>query len=149
MDRRYAKRMQAYWTRLEARARARIDRLDVSNRLDYWHLHPDGCGRGNAYAEQRMHVAALTIRLLCRLRQRTANAARPIQLWATLCRDTMDDAVFAHSPNPNGTPYPHAFDGVRWDAEMPEWVRAMADAEGCEAGVDGTGDSETYVIRCR
>ena len=123
MDRRYRKRMQAYWSRAEARGRRNIDRLDLTSWFDYWHTHVDWYGRGSR-TENIPEIAAATVRLLQYLEMRARGRSEPIQLWATLCGNTMDNAVYAHSPNPNGTPYPHEFAAATWDVPVPDWVSA-------------------------
>ena len=148
MDRRYRKRMAAYWVRAEARACRRIDALDISSWFDCWHTHVDWYGRGNSREESREDVAASTVRVLTHLAERAETRHEPLQIWATLCNDTMDNAVYAHSPNPNGTAYPNEHHGVLWGKPVPEWVSAAVNATH-EVGVAGHGDGVVYVIRPR
>jgi hypothetical protein len=148
MDRRYRKRMAAYWARAETRACRKIDGLDLSSWFDYWHTHVDWDGRGNAHAENRADVAASTVRVLRHLATRAEVRHEPLQIWATLCSDTMSNAVYAHSPNPNGTPYPAEHRGVSWGESVPKWVDAAVDPAQ-EVGTTGHGTDLVYVIRPR
>jgi hypothetical protein len=148
MDRRYRKRMAAYWARAEARARRKIDALDLSSWFDFWHTHVDWYGRGNAHIENRADVAASTVRVLRHLEERAGLREEPFQVWATLCNDTMDNAVYAHSPNPNGTAYPEVHRGVLWGAPVPKWVSAAVDAAH-EVGAFSRGEGFVYVVRRR
>ena len=149
MDRRYQKRMSAYWARAEARGCRSIDRLNLSGWFDYWHTHVDWYGRGNARPENRLDVATSTIRLLRYLEGRAQSRHEPLQAWATLCTNTMDNAIYAHSPNANGTPYPNDFHGVQWDAPVPQWVSTAATDSTHEIGTVSYDGDVVYLVRKR
>lgn len=148
MDRRYRKRMQAYWARAEARGRRSIDRLDLTSWFDYWHTHVDWYGRGNSRSENIPEIAAATVRLPHYLEMAASGRSEPIQIWATLCGNTMDNAVCAHSKNPNGTVYPHDFPGVTWDSPVPDWV-ADAVPNTHQVGTTSSGGEVVYLVRRR
>ncbi len=150
MDRHYRKRMSAYWARAVAKGCRQIDRLDFSSWFDYWHTHIDWYGRGNDRPENRSDVAKATISLLKYLEQRAqATTYAPIQIWATLCPNTIDNAVYAHSVNPNGTPYPHDFHGVQRDASVPEWLSAEVIDDSYDIGLISDDGEITCFIRPR
>ena len=149
MERRYRKRMQAYWSRAEARGRRNIDRLDLTSWFDYWHTHVDWYGRGNSRAENIPEIAATTVRLLQYFETLAQGRSEPIQLWATLCGNTMDNAVYAQSPNPNGTPYPHDFAAVAWDTVAPDWVSAAVPGTTHQIGTASYDGEVVYLIRQR
>ncbi|WP_349656446.1 hypothetical protein [Xanthomonas sp. 10-10] len=106
MDRRRRKRMERYWARAEAKARAAVDRLDPESWFDLWHTHLDWDGRGRASVEDRQMVNAVAVRVLCYLEKRLAHRGAAVQLWADLNSDTMDTGIYAHSANLNGTTFP-------------------------------------------
>lgn len=147
MDRRYRKRMTAYWARAESRGRCNIDRLDLSSWFDHWHIHVDVQGRGNTRPENRLDVATATISLLKYLEQRTQARLEPLQVWAVICTSTGDNAVYVHSPNPNGAPYPNEFRDVQWGAPVPEWVSAVNIDSGYEVGVAKRVGECFYIVR--
>ncbi|WP_139215459.1 hypothetical protein [Lysobacter sp. cf310] len=149
MDRRYRKRMQAYWARAEARGRRQIDRLDMNSWFDFWHVHVDWYGRGNTGPENVPEIAAATVRLLQYLETFAKDRSEPIQLWATLCSNTMDNAVHAHSRNPNGTAYPHGFHAVDWDPTVPDWVAAAVPVGTHQIGSVGDAGEVVYFVRRR
>ncbi|MEG3792609.1 hypothetical protein V1318_21015 [Lysobacter sp. CCNWLW3] len=149
MDRRYRKRMQAYWARVEARGRRHIDRLDLTGWFDYWHTHVDWYGRGNSRPENAPEIAAATVRLLQYLELLAKDRPEPIQLWATLCSNTMDNAVYAHSQNPNGTACPRDFRAVTWDPPVPGWVSAAIPSGGHQIGMASYGGEVVYFVRKR
>lgn len=148
MDRRYRKRMQAYWARAEARGRRKIDDLDLSSWFDCWHTHVDWYGRGINRPENIPEIAAATVRLLRYLEMIAKDRPEPIQLWATLCGNTMNNAVYAHSRNPNGTIYPHDFPGVTWDSPAPDWA-ASAVPNTHQIGTTCYDDGVVYLVRQR
>ncbi len=148
MDHRYRKRMQAYWARVEAREHRKIDRLDIMSWFDYWHTHIDWRGRCKAHPENIQAVISTGIRLLQHLELRAKNRPEPIQLWATICSNTMDNAVYAHSKNPNGNDYPHDFQGVIWDYPVPNWIMALLSTSH-QVGMLNYDDEIIYIIRRR
>ena len=148
MDHRYHKRMLAYWARMEARGRHKIDQRDFSSWFDYWHTHLDWYGRGNSRPENQTEIAAATIRLLQYAETISQNRLEPIQIWATLSSNTMDNAVYIHSPNPNASIFPHDFYGVSWDTPVPDWLK-MDVPNTHEIGKTSYNDITVYNIRKR
>lgn len=73
--------------------------------------------------------------------RRVATRKDPIQVFATLCADTANNAVYLHSANPNGTPFPHPFEGVRWGVAAPVEFSGIFDAALHEVG---RLESETF-----
>lgn len=140
MDRRYKKKMDLYWAREERKNLAYLDRLDWSSWFDFWHLHPDWDARGNRYPVMRSAVANMTLRLFQYAESKAEGRVKPIQLWATFCEDTGDNAVYAHTENPNATSYPYDFAGVEWgqfpiagldsDADLSEYEIGRLNYEG-------------------
>ena len=97
MDRRYRKRMDAYWARVERRLPRDFSQLDAAQGFDYWHTHVDWRGRGSRTPGDRACVAALTYRLLRALEDFAATRPFAVHSWATLCEDTGNNAVYLHS----------------------------------------------------
>jgi hypothetical protein len=141
--------MQAYWARAEARGRRNIDRLDLTSWFDYWHTHVDWYGRGNTRPENVPKIAAATVRLLQHLEGLAKDRSEPIQLWATLCGNTMDNAVYAHSPNPNGSVYAHDFHAVTWDSPVPDWAAAAVPSATHQIGMASYDGEVVYLVRQR
>lgn len=146
VDRRYQKRMIRYWAREEAKANATLDRVLESEWFDYWHTHLDWMGRGNRHISDRFAVAAGLLRLL----ERVASSEREhVQCWVTLAPDTGQSALFLHSPNPQGTPWPHPFDGVIWDIVPPDWLAPLLSSTGLQPGCWGSGERQRLLVRAR
>lgn len=148
MDRRYLKRMDAYWARVERRRRS-FDGIANSDFFDLWHTHIDWRGRGNRSLPDRMRVAELTYRLLLDLNAFARSRPFPVQCWATLCEDTGSNAVFLHSANPNGAPFPYDFDGTQWDVEPPPEAASIAPKVPYRIGRVRHSDSTVHVIQLR
>lgn len=117
--------MESYWARAEVRARASVDRLDPASWFDYWHTHIDWCGRGSSKPENRSMVNAAAIRVLLHLEERLSGRDAPAQTWADLYAETVDTGIYAHSANPNGSPFPCAFGHVNWEAPVPPDIQAL------------------------
>ncbi len=145
VDRRYRKKMLRYWAREEAKADAILDRVLESEWFDYWHTHLDWKGRGNGHPTDRVAIAAALLRLLQRM---VSTARKDVQCWVTLAADTGNSALFLHSRNPQGTPWPHPFEGTRWDAEMPEWLAPLLPVS-MQAGSWGEGEYQMWMVRER
>jgi len=145
IDRRFRKRMARYLAEREKRSLEALADLEIEEWFDFWHLHPDFKMRGNRV---RPMVAALTLRLLEKAESLVAGRRDPIQVWAQLCENTGYTAVYLHSPNPNGTEYPHAFDGVEWGIAEPEELRGLIPPTH-ELGLQMWDGEKIHVIRKR
>ena len=145
-DRRYLKKMTRYWAAEETKANATLDRVRESEWFDYWHTHLDWKGRGNRHVSDRTTVAAGLLRLLKRA---VSSEREDVQCWVMLAQDTGQSALYLHSPNPQGTPWPHPFDGVTWDIELPGWLAPLLSSDGLQAGRWGSGESPRLLVRVR
>ena len=98
--------------------------VSPSGWYDGMHWHVDRSGRGNRrWRERREHLVALftTFR---RLLAETEDWSTLHQAWLWIdAFDSAHDAVYLHTPNPNGDSFPVAFEGTEWDAEVPERLR--------------------------
>lgn len=145
MDRRFEKRIARYLSERERLALERIAKLDMTSWFDFWHEHPDFKVRAN---RAKPMVATLTYSLLKKTESLASTRAQPIQIWATLCENTGDNAIYVHSPNPNGTPFPYVFDGVEWGAKEPPEAVGLVD-EAHELGKGVFENEIVYFIRQR
>jgi hypothetical protein len=59
----------------------------------------------------------------------STQSGRSIQVFVSIAPSTVpeQDALYVHTPNPNGTPFPHQFEGVRWGAPVPPTLRPFID----------------------
>ncbi|WP_421570285.1 hypothetical protein [Stenotrophomonas sp. PD6] len=147
MDRRYLKKMRAYWAREEQRKQRHLRRMVQSPWFDHWHTHPDFKSKGNRCIEDRVAVAAIAIRGLGWLAGELATQKRAVQCWVELYQDTGSDSIWLHSENPNGTSFPRSFDSVSWDQDVPDWLQTLAPVERFEIGRRDWDDEVVYIIR--
>ncbi|MBI2894135.1 MAG: hypothetical protein HYY06_11340 [Deltaproteobacteria bacterium] len=83
---------------------------------DLWHYHADWPGWGNVRWSYRLaHLRALAI-VFRKVIDAMASIPTPFQTWVLLdVDDAGQDAVYIHSPNPNGSPFPLPTGGV-WES---------------------------------
>jgi len=145
MDRRRRSRHFRRWAEAYASAVRSIDRLDVATWFDLWHTHIDWKSMGNRHAEGRSEIARLTYALLRHVEQRFSARSAPVQIFATVCQDTGSNAVYVHSNNPHGTPFPHEFPDVQWGAP-PTGLAGIVDTVTHRVGRIRYTDGTAHVI---
>ena len=149
MDQRYLKRMTAYWGRQKIKSTRSIEGLDYSSWFDFWHTHPDWKSKGNRCPQDRASVALITYELLLYAEKRAESRKAPIQIFATICEDTGRNAIYLHSENPNGRPFPEPFPNVIWGATQPSELAGIVDLETHEIGRSEYSGEIDYIIRRR
>ena len=149
MDRRYHKRMENYWLREERKSIMHFSRLDLTSWFDYWHTHPDWKAKGNKSLGDRVAVASQTYKLLNHAETLLKSRGPSVQCWATFCESTTDNAIYIHSQNPNGSPFPYQFDGIQWGVEPPQEAASLIDLQKHEIGKFDYTDCIVYAIRAR
>ncbi|WNC67362.1 hypothetical protein RI845_12630 [Thalassotalea nanhaiensis] len=146
MDRRYKMRIERYWNKMEKQADEALSKLDFNEWFDLWHTHPDWDGKGNSRPENRQRASTLTIQLLQKVEDLSGNSKKTIQCFAIVCEDTMENSVYIHSENPNGSQFPFLFEDVNWSQKVDE-LESIINKELYEYGVFNKDDSQTYFIR--
>ena len=126
---------------------AALDHLGTNNWFDLWHTHPDWKSKGNRFPENRVAVAQLTYHLLQYAENITIPRNLAIQIWASVCEDTGNNAVYLHTENPNGTPFPYQFEGVEWGVSGPLEIRTIINKSMHEIGRIRYADETVYIIR--
>ncbi|MGZ4996203.1 MAG: hypothetical protein ACXV8J_00010 [Methylobacter sp.] len=143
MDRRLQKRTGRYLAQQERVASDCIERLDINGWFDFWHTHSDMKCKANC---AKSMVALLTYKLLEKAEALFENRQAPIQIWATFCEETGNNAVYIHSPSPNNSSFPYDFDGVVWGTtEPPEVIGLLHSTH--EIGKYQYDDEIVYVVR--
>ena len=147
MDRRYKKRIERYWKKMKEKGSRSLSNLDMESWFDYWHTHPDWEGKGNRCLENRCSAVELGYQLLQQTEILAASRGSQVQAWTTICDNTLDNAVYLHSENPTGTPYPHAFEDCMWGlTEIPN-LSVAVDLNHHEIGCVTYSSGVLYVIR--
>jgi hypothetical protein len=145
MDRRYLKKILRYANSREKVGAQALAQIDPDSWFNGWHFHPDIKSRGN---KAKPIMASLTYRLLCQAEARMEHRGAQAQVWATLEPNTGASAVFIHTDNPYGAPFPWNFAGVDWDVSLPQELERLIEANH-EVGVSSTEDGICYYIRRR
>ena len=146
MDRRFKKKMEQYWKKEKNKSFREIESLDLDSWFDYWHTHPDWSSKGNRNSEMKFWVDRVTYVLLKLIEEKTKGNHHKLQVWATLCDDTGNNAVYIHSENPNGTPFPEKFDNVEWKEKVPQ-VKGVINQDTHQVGKTSYGEEIVYYIR--
>jgi len=120
--------------------------LDFEGWFDFWHTHPDWKGRGNRCRENREAEIRLGYKLLEAAQVLCAGAPRKIQAWLTVCPNSFDDAVYLHSGNPNGTPFPYEFEGVEWDNKEHPLINSIVDKAIYKIGKVQSDSEDVFIV---
>ena len=128
-----------------ARNAARF-KLD-SGWFDLWHTHFDWEGYGRkSRAMRRQFLVALFRAFERALAQ--ARRRRRIQIFLSISRaEPEQDALYVHTPNPNGSSFPHRFPGFRPLRRLPAFVAPHVDRDRFEVLSGRFGGTGWYVVR--
>jgi hypothetical protein len=131
------------------RREAETLRVDIDGWFDNWHTHPDWAGDGNRGARDRRRHLAAGFTLFRRLLEQAGQARGPVQVFMLIdALDSSQDAVYVHTPNPNGDNFPMRYENAEWDVRVPVILRELlADAD-WELG-RFPGWPAVYVVRSR
>jgi len=71
-----------------------------------------------------------------------------VQVFVSIAPESeaQQDALYLHTPNPNGTPFPHPFEGVCWDASPPSLVRTFGENASWQVGVVAAADGQRWWV---
>lgn len=137
-----------YYAKLLKKTREFTVRMDQKKWCDLHHEHFDWDGRGNASRVHRIkHLNAL-LRALRRARAELAAYGQPHQVFAYVdLENSADDALYVHTPNPNGTEFPNPIESVSVPAAAPPLLAARVDAKQYEVRrYSGQGEAIYYVV---
>ena len=118
-----------YYAELKRRSRAFAVRMDKKEWCDLHHEHFDWDGKGNAGRVHRVRHLNALFRAFRRARVELDAYGRPYQLFAYVdLRNSADDALYVHTPNPNGTTFPNPIESVSASVPAPPILAARVDA---------------------
>jgi hypothetical protein len=103
----YSSPTSRYYFDLKRKTNSFKVELGAKQWCDLWHQHFDWKGFGDTgWLHRRRHLSALLV-ALSRARQELTNAGIPYQVFASVHpNDSGSDAIYVHTENPNGTPFP-------------------------------------------
>ena len=123
---------------------------DEDGWCDLWHTHFDWSGDGNCGVAERQRFIEQLLEFFRDVEAHTANWTKPKQQWIVIHEnDSSQDAVYLHTPNPNRNNFPYPFDGVEWNAEVPQWLLDLIDTKTLELGRCTFSGANTFWVRRR
>ena len=129
--------------------KARQFRVDMSAKqwCDLWHAHFDWDGKGDeSWLDRRKHVRVL-LHALARARRELKSFGGPYQLFATVHpASSADDAIYVHTENPNGTPFPCEHTGAIPVASLPQPLAGEVSLIHYEVLSLGSGKEKYFVL---
>jgi hypothetical protein len=146
MDPRYRKRMNRYWDKMRKRAVDSFSDLDPDGWFDHWHCHSDWEGKGDKRPENREASIVLGYEMLQMAERFASSVSIPIQYWWFVNEKSYDDAVYLHSPNVNGTSFPHVFEDVTWGVTGNQVLNSLVDVHKFKTGVIANEYGTIYVV---
>jgi len=136
----------AYYSRLQRDARFYRVNMERKQWCDFSHQHFDWQGFGDqSWLDRRRHLAVL-LNAFRRAQIELSSYQREYQVFASVAPgDSASDAVYVHTPNPNGTPFPMNPTGERVD-RLPPLLAGRLDLARYQVFRDGHGPSATFTI---
>ena len=99
-----------------------------------WHTHVDWKGDGNQSVEASRPFLHALFRVFEKIEMVVSDWKKPAQTWVIIGDDSSQDAVYLHTPNPNNDNFPYSFEGVVWNAKVPNWLMELVDPNRHETG---------------
>jgi hypothetical protein len=117
--------------------------------FDLWHRHVDWEGGGRLSRQHRNFELWALFKTLHRFERETHHLRERCQVFAYLYeQDSGSDAVYVHTPNPNGTPFPYEPEVSSWLTATPSWLAGRISLERYNLGVtEGDGERCYFVQR--
>jgi hypothetical protein len=114
---------------------------------DLWHTHFDWDGAGDKrWIDRRRHLTAL-FTAMARARKELAGWGKPHQLFAQVYpKDSANDALYVHTPNPNGTSFPLIHDGARKLSTLPRLLLGKVSETKYAVYAVGSGDDLYFLV---
>ena len=135
-----------YYARLWREARSY--RVDMARKrwCDLSHQHFDWEGFGDhSWLDRRRHLAVL-LKAFRRAQIELNSFPGEYQVFALITPgDSAGDAVYVHTPNPNGTPFPMVPNGERI-FQLPSLLAGRIDMTRYQVFRSGHGSSATFTI---
>jgi hypothetical protein len=117
-----------------------------------WHHHVDWDGGASRSRLHRRWQLWALFKLLTRVERhaRALGSLGPYQVFVCIDeRDPGSDAVYVHTPNINGSPFPYEPHAQRWLTAAPWWWGGRISAERYEIAVCLHGGERYFFVRRR
>jgi len=123
--------------------------VDMARRkwCDLWHEHFDWRGFGDrGFVHRRRHVNAL-LTALRRARVELSDHPGPYQVFAIVhVKDSANDGLYVHTPNPNGTDFPMEFPGAESVVGLPPLLSGRVDLHHYKVLRQRNGDGTEFFV---
>lgn len=120
----------------------------ASSWYDLWHTHVDWEGEGNGNSKLLREQLVRLFSIFESVIAQASGWEKPSNVWLLFVPEhSEDNAVYVHTPNPNGTVFPYAFEGVRWGVDAPAEIREFLRPE-YEVG-SSSYNCEMFWVRMR
>lgn len=137
----------AYREALKRRGKRFALDMQTKRWCDLWHTHFDWDGQGNrSWLDRRRHLGAL-FTALSRARAELTEWKEPHQLFATVHpANSADDALYVHTPNPNGTAFPYVFEDAKELAAVPRLLVGKVRSSEYMVYAVGSGKDRSFIV---
>jgi len=136
-----------YYRELTRKSRNYAVRMDKKQWCDLHHDHFDWDGKGNTDRTHHVRHLNALLRALRRARTELESYGHPYQLFAYVdLKNSADDALYVHTPNPNGTEFPNPIDDVSVLVQAPPILAARVDSKHYEVRRHGRESSSIYYV---
>jgi len=114
---------------------------------DLWHTHFDWDGEGNSsWLARRRYLTAL-LTALARARLELSQWGRPYQLFAAIYPlSSGDDAIYVHTPNPNGTEFPYVHEQAERLETVPRLLMGKIPRTGYTVYAQRTSSNPCFLV---
>jgi hypothetical protein len=100
---------------------------------DMWHVHLDIFGKDPS--KHREYIVE-GLKVYQQIREQAANFGKPWQSWMLIDpEESLDDAIYFHTPNPNEDNFPLTFEEVEWRQELPPLLEGLIDVTQFDFGI--------------
>lgn len=136
-----------YYRELASKSRNYAVRMDKKQWCDLHHDHFDWDGKGNASRAHRVRHLNALLRALRRARIELERYGHPYQLFAYIdLKNSADDALYVHTPNPNGTEFPSPIESLSVPVQAPPLLGARVDSRYYEVRRSGSESGSIYYV---
>jgi hypothetical protein len=136
---------------LQSRIRRVKLHIGEADWYDLWHTHLDvNWGEGNKSKTRRRLCISAHMALHAKVITQINRLPRPWQCWVMIdTKDSFQDAVYLHTPNPNHNNFPLDFSWVKWGAATPDLLKGLVDEQKYEIGKVKHKRYPIYCVRTR
>ena len=151
LDKRYLKKLNHYWDKMEKFFIRNISQLDKNEWFDMYHIHTDWYGKGSKNSINRKNSILLAYKCLKHTEDFANKYKKPIQTWLFIHENSYEDAVYIHTKNKNKSQYPYSFEKVNthWNITDNPYLNEIVDTNIHKIGKIMNQYGTIYVIKKR